>query len=182
MNLLFMFRYDPSMPLVMLICRDGELGVRKVVFIDNIHGSAKDRFGELSKQAHWYLEKHMNYYANQEAAQKCWLPSLHPWAQNGIIINCGQEYPVKSTTLKKWTCRRDSLAWLWTTFGLGRKPNPVSDIKACPSWEVNLDTSELCRIFRLWVHFTKVYTKGRCFFKGFVNSMEAFWYRCDING
>ena len=59
-------------------------------------------------------------------------------------------------------------------FDMGNESDPIAAIKARSSWDVNLDTSELCRIAAFWVLLTESYTEGRCFLKGFFNAMEAF--------
>jgi hypothetical protein len=43
--------YDPSMPRVMLLTKDGELTTRRVTFIDDLHGASQGKEGLEAKRA-----------------------------------------------------------------------------------------------------------------------------------
>ena len=184
LNLPFMPGYDPSMPRVILLRRDGEMAIRKVVFVDDIHDAGCSTAPELITQAQRWLAKWMNYYVNQDAAKKRRHASGTPGAWNGVIIHCDQPFHVKATTYyKKWKRGVDALQWLWNQFNIPENANdPIGYLTWQTDWNRYVDTAELRRMAGLWIHITEVYTKGRCFLKGFFNAIEAFRKDRDLDG
>jgi hypothetical protein len=175
--------YDPSMPRVMLLRRDGELATRRATFVDDLHGAARGKTGDNARQASKATARRMNFYGNQDAARKVGPPTLIPRSWNGIMTHTDTPYPVKGTTAKKWTRGRSGLKWIWDQCGLPEDiQDPIKFIDAQKDWDVWLDTAELRRISGLWIHLTELYTEGRCFLKGFFNAMEAFRSDRDLDG
>ena len=175
--------YDPSMPRVLLLKKNGELAAMKVTFVDDLHAADRGKTAAPAREAARVIATRMNYYGNQVAARKVGPPTLIPRAWNGFMTHTDEPYPVKGTTTKKWKRGRAGLQWIWDQCGIpDDTPDPIAYIEQLPSWDVRIDTSELRRIAGLWIHLTEVYTEGRCFIKGFFNAMEAFRSNRDLDG
>jgi hypothetical protein len=74
--------YDPSMPRVMLLQKDGELATtREADYVDDIHPciQERDRSSEARK-ACTQLKSGMNYLGNQADDWKYFLPTVTPGA------------------------------------------------------------------------------------------------------
>ena len=96
--------YDPSMPRVMLLRKDGELAKREANYVDDIHPCIRERDGSNeARKACAQLKSGMNSVGNQADDRKYPLPSPTPGAWNGVIIHTGSPFTMMSTTLKKWT-------------------------------------------------------------------------------
>ena len=156
--------YDPSMPRVMLLRKDGELATRLVVFVDDIHTVGRGK--EATTQASRTLGKRMVYHGNQNSERKWRVSSLSPGAWNGSILNCVTPYPRKSTTGKKWKRFRNFLQWV---------------LEAAQTSEY-IDTAELRRGAGLGVNVTEAHPHGRPYLKGFFNAIEAFRFGRDMDG
>ena len=175
--------YDPSMPRLIFLTKEGEMATRKVTFVDDIHGAARGSSDAPAREAYRILACLMNYFANQAAARKVGPPTLIPRPWNGVMTHTDSPHPVKGTTAKKWNRGRRGLAWVWEQCGLADGvTNPGGYIDNLPSWDIQLDTAEIRRIAGLWVHITETYTEGRCFLKGFFNALEGFRADRDIGG
>ncbi len=95
--------YDPLMPCVMLLRKDGELATREADYVDDIHPCIWER--EESNEARLacaQLKSGMNSRGNQADDQKYCIPSVTPGAWNGIV-HTNTLFPMMSTTLKWWT-------------------------------------------------------------------------------
>ena len=175
--------YDPSMPRLIFLTKEGEMATRKVTFVDDIHGAARGSSDAPAREAYRILACLMNYFANQVAARKVGPPTLIPRPWNGVMTHTDSPHPVKGTTAKKWNRGRRGLAWVWEQCGLADdETNPGRYIDNLLSWDIQLDTAEIRRIAGLWVHITETYTEGRCFLKGFFNALEGFRADRDIDG
>ncbi len=96
--------YDPSMPRVMLLRKDGELATREANYVDDIHLCIRERDGSNeAREACTQLKSGMNSVGNQADDRKYQLPTATPGAWNGVIIHTDTPFSIMSTTLKKWT-------------------------------------------------------------------------------
>jgi hypothetical protein len=94
--------YDPYMPRVMLLWKDGELATREAHYVDNIHPCVCKKEGsEEAQQACAQLKSQMNAWGNQADDQKYRLPTFTPRAWNGVIIHTNTPFPMMSTTQSK---------------------------------------------------------------------------------
>ena len=94
LNLPFALPFDPSMPRVILLRKDGEMATRKVVFVDDIHGAGRGRSPDTLIMAQRRLAQLMNSFANQASPIKRRPPSLYPGAWIGFIIHCNLPFPM----------------------------------------------------------------------------------------
>jgi len=151
--------YDPSMPRVMLLRKDGELATREATYVDDIHPCIRERDGSNeARKACAQLKSGMNSVGNQADDRKYRLPSPSPGAWNGVIIHTDTPFPMMLTTLKKWVRFKDGLSWILTE---GRSTG-------------SLLTAELRKIAGLGVNLMQVYQDAKCYLKGFFNAIEAF--------
>jgi hypothetical protein len=105
--------YDPSMPRVMLVWKDGELATQEANYVDNIHPVTKEKDEEAKAgQACAQFKSKMNLLGNQADDCKYRLLTTMPGAWNGVIIHTDTPFPMMSMTLKKWTRFKDGLAWI----------------------------------------------------------------------
>jgi hypothetical protein len=96
--------YDPSMPRVMLLRKDGELATREAKYVDDIHPCIREKEGTDEARATCaQLKSKMNSLGNQADDRKYRLPALTPGAWNGVIIHTATPFPMMSTTESKWT-------------------------------------------------------------------------------
>jgi hypothetical protein len=94
--------YDPYMPRVMVLWKDGELATREAHYVDNIHPCVCKKEGsEEAQQACAQLKSQMNAWGNQADDQKYRLPTFTPRAWNGVIIHTNTPFPMMSTTQSK---------------------------------------------------------------------------------
>jgi hypothetical protein len=151
--------YDPSMPHVMLLRKDGELAMIEADYVDNIHPCIWEREGSNeARLACAQLKSGMNSRGNQADDWKYCIPSVTPGAWNGVILHTNTPFPMMSTTLKKWTRFRNGLSWILTK---GRSAG-------------SLLTLELRKIAGLGVNLMQVYQDAKCYLKGIFNTIEAF--------
>jgi hypothetical protein len=107
------FGYDPSMPRVMLLQKDGELATCKADYVDDIHPCIREREGtNQARLACAQLKAGMNSLGNQANDRKYRLPTFTLGAWNGVIIHTDTPFPLMSTTLKKWTRFKTGLSWI----------------------------------------------------------------------
>jgi hypothetical protein len=65
--------YDPSMPRVMLLRKDGELATREAHYVDDVHPCVRKREGSNeARRACAQLKSRMNSRGNQADDWKCW--------------------------------------------------------------------------------------------------------------
>ena len=96
--------YDPSMPRVMLLRKDGELATREAKYVDDIHPCIREKEGtDEARAACAQLKSKMNSLGNQADDRKYRLPALTPGAWSGVIIHTATPFPMMSTTESKWT-------------------------------------------------------------------------------
>jgi hypothetical protein len=96
--------YDPSMPRIKLLRKDGELATREADYVDDIHPCIREREGSNeARLACAQLKSRMNSRGNQADDQKYHILSVTPGAWNGVILHTNTLFPMMSTTLKKWT-------------------------------------------------------------------------------
>ena len=159
--------YDPSMPRVMLLRKDGELATTEVTFVDDCHvaGRAKEREFDHVMSGCKQLKSRMNSVGNQADDRKFRQPSYTPGAWNGVIIHTNTPFPHKSTTSKKWVKFKKGLNWVLEA---GKQSF--------------LDTGTLRGVAGLGVNITDVYYNGRCYLKGFFNAIEAWRGDRDLDG
>ena len=151
--------YDPSMPRVMLLRRDGELATREADYVDDIHPCIRELDGSgKARAACARLKSKMNSFGNQADDRKYRLPTVTPGAWNGVLVHTDTPFPMMSTTLKKWTRFKTGLAWILTE---GRNTGMLS-------------TAELRKIAGLGVNIMQVYHDAKCYLKGFFNAIEGF--------
>ena len=175
--------YDPSLPRILLLRRDGEVATRRVTFVDDHRGVGRGRDGSQAGEGARVMAFKMNYFGNQCAGRKFGPPTLisRPW--NGVMTHTDSPYPVKGTTAKKWNRGRSGLSWIWKQCDFeDNLMDPIAYIDAQDQWKVYIDTAELRRIAGLWIHITELYTEGRCFLKGFFNALESFRIDRDLDG
>jgi len=159
--------YDPSIPRVMLLRKDGKLATRQATFVDDIHPTGRDQGNDdHTKLACKQLKSRMNSRGNQADDRKYREPSYTPGAWNGVIIHTDTPFPRMSTTQKKWTKLKAGLDWIWEVAA-------VVDV---------IETSGLRRIAGLAVNVTQVYSDARSYLKGIFNAIEAFRWGRDIDG
>jgi hypothetical protein len=152
-------RYDPPMPRVMLLQKDGELATREADYVVNIHLCIREREGiNQARDACAQLKARMNSLGNQADDRKYRLPTLTPGAWNGVIVHTDTPFPVMSTTVKKWTRFKAGLSWILTE---GQDTS-------------SLLTAELRKIAGLGVNIMQVYQDAKCYLKGIFNAIEAF--------
>ena len=157
LNLQTSKNYDPSMPKVMLIRKDGELASRLVTFVDDHHGAGRGRDGSQAGESARVMAFKMKYYGNQCAGRKFGPPTLIPRPWNGIMTHTDAPYPVKGTTAKKWMRGRAGLQWIWDQCGFADDiQDPIAYIESLEHWEVKLDNPKLRRIAGLWIHLTEL--------------------------
>jgi hypothetical protein len=158
--------WDPSLPRVMLLRKDGELAARLVDYVDDIHPSVRGKDVRPATDAAHFLKSRMNSVGNMVSEEKYRRPTTRPGAWKGEIINTAEPLPRKSTSAKKWTRFRAGIAWVLEQ---SEKVKTVS-------------TAELRRIAGLGVNVTEVYSDARCYLKGFFNAIESFRADRDSNG
>ena len=159
--------YDPSMPRVMLLRKDGELATREADYVDDIHPCIREKDGSSeARNACAQLKSKMNSLGNQADDRKYRLPSLTPGAWNGVIIHTDTPFPKMSTTLKKWTRFKLGISWILTE---GRSTGSLS-------------TAELRKVAGLGVNIMQVYSDAKCYLKGIFNAIEAFRSDRDPDG
>jgi hypothetical protein len=152
-------RYDPSIPRVMLLRKDGELATREANYVNDIPPVTREKDEEAKAcQACAQMKSKMNLVGNQADDWKYRLPTVTPGAWNRVIIHTDTPFPMMSTTLKKWTRFKDRLAWILSQ---------SKDIGSVP-------TAELRRIAGLGVNIMQVYDDAKCYLKGFFNAIKAF--------
>ncbi len=134
--------YDPLMPRVMLLQKDGELATQEANHIDDIHPCIRERdSSNEARKACTQLKSKMNSLGNQADNRKYRLPNLTPGAWNGVIIPTDTPFLMMSTTLKKWTRFKKGLSWILSE---GRSTGSLS-------------TAELRKIAGLGVNIIQVY-------------------------
>ena len=158
--------WDPSLPRVMRIRKDGELASAHVDYVDDIHPTARGTDDTNATLVAKHLKSSMNSYGNQADDKKYRRPTCRPGAWKGEIMHTDQPLPRKSTTVKKWTRFKDGVAWVIEQSRLGP----------------TVPTAELRRIAGLGVNVTDVYQDARCYLKGFFNAIEAFRADRDPDG
>jgi hypothetical protein len=159
-------QWDPSLPRVMLIRKDGELAVRLVDYVDDIHPATRGIDNSNAVRTDHFLKTRMNSVANQASEEKYRKPTTSPGAWKGEIMNTSEPLPRKSTSSKKWTRFKSGINWV-----LDQSETQDS-----------VPTSELRRIAGLGVNVTEVYKDARSYLKGFFNAIEAFRVDRDSNG
>ena len=143
------FGYNPSLPRVLLLRKDGELAKREADYVDNIHPVIRERDDESkARQACVQLKPKMNSVGNQADDQKYRLPTPTPGAWNGVIIHTDTPFPMMSTTLKKWNRFKDGLSWILI------QSKDIGSVL----------TAELRRIAGLGVDIMQVYEDAKCYF------------------
>lgn len=98
-------QWDPSLPRVMLIRKDGELAVRLVPAtrgVDVTNAVKTDHF----------LKTRRNSVANQASEEKYRKPTASPGAWKGKIMNTSEPLPHKSTNAKKWNRFKSGINWV----------------------------------------------------------------------
>jgi hypothetical protein len=151
--------YDPSMPRVMLVRKDGELATWEASYVYDIHLVTREKDEEAkAHQACAQLKSKMNLLGNQVDDRKYRLPTTTPGVWIGVIIHTDTPFPMILTTLKKWTRFKDGLAWI------------LSQSKDTGS----VSTAEMRSIAKLGVNIMQVYDDAKCYLKGFFNNIEAF--------
>jgi hypothetical protein len=159
--------YDPSMPRVILLRKDGELATREANYVDDIHPCIREKDGSNeARRACAQLKTKMNAHGNQADDRKYRLPTVTPGAWNGVIVHTDTPFPMMSTTLSKWTRFKDGISWILTE---GKKTG-------------SLGTAELRRIAGLGVNIVQVYSDAKCYLKGIFNALEAFRADRDSQG
>ncbi len=105
--------YDPSMPRVMLLRKDGELATREANYVHNIHLCIweRDRSFE-SCHACAQLKLGMNFRGNQVDNQKDRFPTVTPGASNGVIVHTNTLLPIMPTTKERWTHFKEGISWI----------------------------------------------------------------------
>ena len=166
LNLPTSMTWDPSLPRVMRISKDGELASAQVDYVDDIHPTARGIDDTNATLVAKYLKSRMNSLGNQADDKKYRRPTCRPGAWKGEIMHTDQPLPRKSTTVKKWTRFKDGLTWVIEQSRLGS----------------TVPTSELRRIAGLGINVTDVYRDARCYLKGFFNAIEAFRMDRDADG
>ncbi len=160
--------YDPSLPRVLLLRKDGRLATQEADYVDDIHASSRELDGENEcAKACSQLKSEVNSRGNQADERKYRPPSTTPGAWTGLILHTDTPFPMKSTTQKKWTRFKDGLAWI-SRYAEGE--------------DCTIDTAELRRIAGLGVNVTEVYADARPYLKGMFNAIEAFRSDRDPNG
>ena len=79
-------KYDPSLPRLLILCKDGELATRTrtYVYLDDIHLAARGK--ALASSGTKRMASQMNSRENQESAKKRRIDSLAPGAWRGWIL------------------------------------------------------------------------------------------------
>jgi hypothetical protein len=151
--------YDPSMPCVMLLRKDGELATREADYVDDFHPCIWEREGSNEARLGCaQLKSGMNLRDNQADDWKYRIPSVTPGAWNGVIVHTNTPFPMMFTTLKKWMRFQNGLSWILIK---GRSTGSLS-------------TAESRKIAGLGVNLMQVYQDAKCFLKGVFNAIEAF--------
>jgi hypothetical protein len=159
LNLPGSFGYDPSLPRVLLLRKDGELATREANYVNDIHPVIREKDNESrARQACAQLKSRMKLVGNQADDWKYRLPTSTPGAWNGVIVHTDTPFPMMSTTTKKWTRFKDGLSWI------------IDQSKDTGT----VLTAELRRIPGLGVNIMQVYDDAKCYLKGFFNALEAF--------
>jgi len=164
LNLPFSRNYDPSLPRILLIRKDGELATREATYVDDIRIGARGMV--RGRSASKYLKSRMNSLGNQADDRKSYPPSTSPGPWKGNLIGTATPFPMKSTTGKKWSRFRAGLTYI-----LERAKTPGV-----------IETAELRKIAGLGVHLTEIYQYSRPYLKGFFNALEAFRDGRDLEG
>jgi hypothetical protein len=166
LNLPTSYTWDPSLPRVMRIRKDGELASAEVNYVDDIHPVVRGVDSHNAVRVARFLKSRMNSVGNQADDKKYRPPTCRPGAWKGEIMHTDQPLPRKSTTQKKWTRFKDGVIWVLEN---SRSQSSVA-------------TAELRRIAGLGINVTDVYRDARCYLKGFFNAIEAFRAGRDRNG
>jgi len=163
--------YDPSLPRVLLLRKDGELATRGVTFVDDARIAARVRSGkfgfDLAAAGCKQLKSRLNSMGNQADDRKWRPPSPRPGAWNGVIIHTDTPFPMKSTTVKKWDKFKKGLSLILDSVAEGY---------------TFLETALLRKVAGLGVNITEVYPLGRTYLKGFFNAIEAWREGRDLDG
>jgi hypothetical protein len=93
--------YDPSMPQVMLLQKDGELATREAHYVDNIYPCVCKKKGSNQARRCAQLKSQMNAQGNHDDDQKYRLPTFTPEAWNDVTSDTDTPFPMMSTTRSK---------------------------------------------------------------------------------
>lgn len=166
LNLPTSYTWDPSLPRVMRIRKDGELASAEVNYVDDIHPVVRGVNSRNAVLTAKFLKSRMNSVGNQADDKKYQPPTCRPGAWKGEIMHTDQPLPRKSTTQKKWTRFKDGVIWV------------LENSRS----QASLATAKLRRIAGLGINVTNVYKDACCYLKGFFNAIESFRAGRDRNG
>eukprot|EP00804_Cyclotella_cryptica_P003619 CCRYP_002220-RA/>CCRYP_002220-RA protein AED:0.33 eAED:0.28 QI:0/0/0/1/0.25/0.2/5/0/708 len=93
LNLPTSITWDPSLPHVMRIRKDGELASAQVDYVDDIHPTARGTDDTNATVAAKYLKSRMNSLGNQADDKKYRRPTCRPGAWKGEIMHTYQPLP-----------------------------------------------------------------------------------------
>eukprot|EP00956_Cyclotella_meneghiniana_P033673 scaffold98222_cov35-Cyclotella_meneghiniana.AAC.2 len=102
----FDFGYDPSMPRVIRVRRDGEMAPGYPAFVDDgrISGVSKEI---CDSATHRFCTK-VNYLGEQNASRKRRPASTTPGAWTGKMLWTHESHPIKGILPEKWSKQRDA--------------------------------------------------------------------------
>eukprot|EP00978_Attheya_sp_CCMP212_P042877 scaffold269462_cov51-Attheya_sp.AAC.1 len=102
--------YDPSMPLIYKVRKDGTIAADIVCYVDDNRvtaGSEEDAWRLSSRVA-----KSASWLGLQDAARKRRPPSQRPGPWAGCVAYVGKDYVKKSVTQKRWEKTKAGVRWL----------------------------------------------------------------------
>jgi hypothetical protein len=98
-----MVGWDPSLPQVILLRKDGEMASGQVQYVDDIHPIDRGHSDAPARAAGRQLRSRMNSVGNQADDRKFCFPTTTPGAWKGDILHTDMPFPRKSTTGKRWS-------------------------------------------------------------------------------
>ena len=110
------------------------------------------------------------YALSQDETWKDMLDTAELGWLAGLWVNIIEKYDVGVGTVTVWYARTRNLLCRYL-------------LSQGETWKGMIDTAELGQVAGTYFHTIEIYDEGIiCFFKGFFNTLEAFWSGWDIYG
>ena len=163
-NFPFTKNYDPSLPRIIKLRKDGEMAAGTSAFVDD--GRTAGVSEKICDAATHRFCTRINYLGEQSAARKRRPTSKTPGAWTGKMLWTDQPHPRKGVLPEKWKLHRADLITLSQLAKEGIEPDRA------------LFLSATCR----GMSQTEVYSDLRPYYKSFYNALEAWRPNRDAEG
>ena len=163
-NYPFTLGYNPSLPRIMKLRKDGDLASGSPTYVDD--GRPVGSTNKNAKAAARQLCAGVNYLGEQDSSRKRRPVSLTPGAHTGKLLHTNHPHPVKAVLKDKWGLVRAGLIELKRLVDAGEKPER--------------------KFFRSLtgqgMSQTEIYTDLRPYYKSFYNALEVHRLDRDDDG